>query len=132
MRLLGLELGPSGPGCQRFAGVVDNGILLRLKVESSPGDLKLTHVQGMLGEFKKVRGRGRRAGAGGRGRRPHGRRGRRLGPGARRSGMGPRARRGGAPACRRGCLWRQTSYAPSPSAPSVRRRRPRPQFFGTN
>ena len=52
MRLLGLELGPSGPACQRFAGVVDNGILLRLKVEASPGDLKLTHVQSMLNDFK--------------------------------------------------------------------------------
>jgi hypothetical protein len=59
MRLLGLELGPTGPQCQRFAGVVDNGILLRLKVEASPGDLKLTHVQGMLGEFKKVGPAGR-------------------------------------------------------------------------
>lgn len=52
MRLLGLELGPTGPQCQRFAGVVDNGILLRLKVEASPGDLKLTHVQNMLADFK--------------------------------------------------------------------------------
>lgn len=52
MRLLGLELGSQGPKCQRFAGVVDNGILLRLKVEQTPGDLKLTHVQGMLKEFK--------------------------------------------------------------------------------
>jgi hypothetical protein len=30
VRLLGLELGPEGPPCQRFAGVVDGGILLRL------------------------------------------------------------------------------------------------------
>lgn len=29
-RLLGLELGAEGPPCQRYAGVVDNGILLRL------------------------------------------------------------------------------------------------------
>lgn len=56
MRLLGLELGASGPPCQRFAGVVDNGILLRLKVEASPGDLRLTHVQSMLEEFKKFFG----------------------------------------------------------------------------
>lgn len=52
MRALGLELGPTGAQCQRFAAVVDNGILLRLKVEQTPGDLKLTHVQGMLKTFK--------------------------------------------------------------------------------
>ncbi|KAI8464571.1 MAG: Redoxin-domain-containing protein [Monoraphidium minutum] len=52
MRALGLELGAEGPACQRFAAVVDNGILLRLKVEHTPGDLKLTHVQGMLKTFK--------------------------------------------------------------------------------
>ena len=56
MRLLGLELTATGPPCQRFAGVVDNGTLLRLKVESAPGDLKLTHVQSMLEEFKRFFG----------------------------------------------------------------------------
>lgn len=30
VRLLGVELGPEGPPCQRFAGVVDGGILLKL------------------------------------------------------------------------------------------------------
>jgi hypothetical protein len=30
VRLLGVELGPEGPQCQRFAGVVDGGILLKL------------------------------------------------------------------------------------------------------
>ena len=63
MRALGLELGEAGPKCQRFAGVVDNGILLRLKVEAKPGDLKLTNVQGMLKAFKA---RGDRAGRVGR------------------------------------------------------------------
>jgi peroxiredoxin len=59
MRLLGLELGAdaggagaAGPPCQRFAAVVDNGVLLRLKVEAAPGDLKLTQVQCMLAEFR--------------------------------------------------------------------------------
>jgi len=52
MRLLGLELGPTGAKCQRFAGVVDNGILLRLKVEATPGDLKLCDAQSMLKTFK--------------------------------------------------------------------------------
>lgn len=56
MRLLGLELGAGGPPCQRFAGVVDGGILLRLKVEAAPGDLKLTTVRAMLDEFKKFFG----------------------------------------------------------------------------
>lgn len=37
MRLLGLELPDGqGPPCQRFAGIVDNGILLRL-VRGGPG-----------------------------------------------------------------------------------------------
>lgn len=53
MRMLGLEMSDSGPPCQRFAGVVDNGILLRLKVEGTPGDLQLTAVQSMLSEFKQ-------------------------------------------------------------------------------
>ena len=30
MRLLGVELTGEGPKCQRFAGIVDDGILLRL------------------------------------------------------------------------------------------------------
>lgn len=30
VRLLGVELGPEGAPCQRFAGVVDGGILLKL------------------------------------------------------------------------------------------------------
>lgn len=53
MRMLGLEMSDSGLPCQRFAGVVDNGILLRLKVEGTPGDLQLTAVQSMLAEFKQ-------------------------------------------------------------------------------
>ena len=56
MRLLGLELGPTGAPCQRFAGVVDNGILLRLKVEGTPGDLQLTTVKSMLDTFKQFFG----------------------------------------------------------------------------
>ncbi|WIA36977.1 hypothetical protein OEZ86_008214 [Tetradesmus obliquus] len=52
-RLLGLEqpAGPGGPPCQRFAAVVDNGILLRLKVEQSPAELKVTDIKSMLKTF---------------------------------------------------------------------------------
>lgn len=56
-RLLGLELlGPAGPPSQRYAGVVDGGILLRLKVEQSPADLKVTDAKSMLTTFKAAFG----------------------------------------------------------------------------
>eukprot|EP00775_Hariotina_reticulata_P003874 gene3874-4129_t len=50
-RLLGLELGPEGPLCQRYAAVIDNGILLRLKVEQSPAELRVSDVKSMLKTF---------------------------------------------------------------------------------
>jgi peroxiredoxin len=42
-RLLGLEqpAGPEGPPCQRFAAVVDNGILLRLVRPEAAGSAGL-------------------------------------------------------------------------------------------
>jgi len=55
MRLLGVELtGETGPKCQRFAGIVDDGILLRLKVEQSPAELKVADVKSMLRTFKEA------------------------------------------------------------------------------
>jgi peroxiredoxin len=56
VRLLGVELGPEGPKCQRFAGVVDGGILLKLRVESSPADLKVTDAKAMCQTFKAAFG----------------------------------------------------------------------------
>ena len=55
-RLMGLDLeAPSGQGprCHRYAGIVDDGILLSLKVERSPGELQVSDAQSMLNEWKE-------------------------------------------------------------------------------
>ncbi|KAF8065441.1 hypothetical protein HT031_003042 [Scenedesmus sp. PABB004] len=44
VRLLGLELGPDGPPCQRFAAVVDNGILLRLSRLRHPSTMRFAQL----------------------------------------------------------------------------------------
>eukprot|EP00798_Chlamydomonas_sp_ICE-L_P016614 gene16614-22857_t len=43
MRLLGLEMGTeAGPKCQRFAAIVEDGILVKLCIEDHPKDLKVS------------------------------------------------------------------------------------------
>lgn len=58
VRLLGLELGTidcgKGPKCQRFAAIVEDGILLKLKVEAGPADLKVTDAKSMLELWRDV------------------------------------------------------------------------------
>mmetsp|Transcript_28814 Transcript_28814/g.73481 ORF Transcript_28814/g.73481 Transcript_28814/m.73481 type:complete len:235 (-) Transcript_28814:447-1151(-) len=59
IRLMGLELGDaaaSGPKCQRFAGIVEGGILLKVKVEQQPADLKQTDVKSMVALWDDVYG----------------------------------------------------------------------------
>lgn len=57
VRLMGLELGDtgtSGPKSQRYAGIVDSGVLLKLNVEKQPSDLKSTDAQSMLSAWEEV------------------------------------------------------------------------------
>lgn len=55
-RLLGVDLGgdDSSPKCQRFAGILEDGILLKLAVEQTPGDLKVTDAKSMMQLWDKV------------------------------------------------------------------------------
>lgn len=51
VRMLGLEIGSgegAGPKCQRYAAVVEDGVLLKLKVESEPAQLAVTDAVSML------------------------------------------------------------------------------------
>jgi len=52
-RALGVEL-PAKPACQRYAAVVEDGILLKLKVENSPAELKVTDAASMLALFRSI------------------------------------------------------------------------------
>lgn len=64
IRLLGLELGVldreggggggAGPRCQRFAGIVENGVLLKIRVEQSPGELKISDARSMMALWDDV------------------------------------------------------------------------------
>jgi len=57
VRMLGFELGiaeGSGPKCQRFAGIVDDGILLKVRIESTPIELKATDCKSMLELWDEV------------------------------------------------------------------------------
>ncbi|GFR49490.1 hypothetical protein Agub_g11429 [Astrephomene gubernaculifera] len=58
VRLLGLEMGSpeaaAGPKCQRYAGVVEDGVLLKLRVESTPADLKVTDAKSMIELWKCI------------------------------------------------------------------------------
>ncbi|KAF5832264.1 peroxiredoxin type II [Dunaliella salina] len=57
VRMLGFELGiaeGSGPKCQRFAGIVDDGILLKVRLESTPIELKSTDCKSMLEVWDEV------------------------------------------------------------------------------
>lgn len=60
VRLLGLELGADqaakGPKCQRFAGIIEDGVLLKVKVEASPADLKHTDARSMCAMWDEVYG----------------------------------------------------------------------------
>eukprot|EP00195_Chlamydomonas_chlamydogama_P003685 CAMPEP_0202915788 /NCGR_PEP_ID=MMETSP1392-20130828/66677_1 /ASSEMBLY_ACC=CAM_ASM_000868 /TAXON_ID=225041 /ORGANISM="Chlamydomonas chlamydogama, Strain SAG 11-48b" /LENGTH=218 /DNA_ID=CAMNT_0049607963 /DNA_START=61 /DNA_END=714 /DNA_ORIENTATION=+ len=51
-RLLGVEIGlpesTSEPRCQRYAGIVEDGILLKLKVEKSPAELAVSDAASMM------------------------------------------------------------------------------------
>ncbi|MEW5297847.1 MAG: hypothetical protein WDW38_007025 [Sanguina aurantia] len=53
MRLLGLELeSGAGPKCQRFAAIVEDGILLKLQIEKSPAELKVSDALSMCQLWK--------------------------------------------------------------------------------
>ncbi|KAG2435333.1 hypothetical protein HXX76_007407 [Chlamydomonas incerta] len=58
VRLLGLEIGTPeggpGPKCQRYAAVVEDGVLLKLRVESAPADLKVTDCKSMVELWKCI------------------------------------------------------------------------------
>ncbi|KXZ42739.1 hypothetical protein GPECTOR_121g440 [Gonium pectorale] len=58
VRLLGLEIGSPeggpGPKCQRYAAVVEDGVLLKLRVESTPADLKVTDASSMISLWKCI------------------------------------------------------------------------------
>ncbi|KAG2482671.1 hypothetical protein HYH03_018408 [Edaphochlamys debaryana] len=57
VRLLGLEIGTpesSGPKCQRYAAVVEDGVLLKLKVEGAPAELKVTDATSMINLVKCI------------------------------------------------------------------------------
>lgn len=58
MRLLGLELphtdSSAGPKCQRFAAIVEDGLLLKLQVESSPAELKVSDASHMVKLWEEV------------------------------------------------------------------------------
>ncbi|GIM06936.1 hypothetical protein Vretimale_11175 [Volvox reticuliferus] len=57
VRLLGLEIGTlegAGPKCQRYAAVVEDGVLLKLRVESAPADLKVTDAKSMIALWKCI------------------------------------------------------------------------------
>ncbi|GLC33733.1 hypothetical protein PLESTB_000110000 [Pleodorina starrii] len=57
VRLLGLEIGTpesTGPKCQRYAAVVEDGVLLKLRVESTPADLKVTDAKSMIQLWKCI------------------------------------------------------------------------------
>ncbi|GFH11124.1 peroxiredoxin, type II, partial [Haematococcus lacustris] len=59
VRLLGLELGSQaegGPQCQRYAGIVEDGILLKVKVERSPAELQHTDAKSMCELWEAVYG----------------------------------------------------------------------------
>ncbi|GIL53164.1 hypothetical protein Vafri_8847 [Volvox africanus] len=57
VRLLGLEIGTvesAGPKCHRYAAVVEDGVLLKLRVESAPADLKVTDAKSMIELWKCI------------------------------------------------------------------------------
>ncbi|GAX81262.1 hypothetical protein CEUSTIGMA_g8694.t1 [Chlamydomonas eustigma] len=58
IRLLGVEIGSpdssSEPRCQRFAAIVEDGILLKLRVEQSPRELQVSDAGSMLNLWKCV------------------------------------------------------------------------------
>lgn len=59
MRLLGLELAlpeskDAGPKCQRFAAIVEDGILIKVCIEQSPKDLVVSDASSMLKLWESV------------------------------------------------------------------------------
>eukprot|EP00887_Chlorella_sp_A99_P000724 scaffold5.g724.t1 len=58
-RFFGMELAPLGqppPHSQRWAALVDDGILVKIRVEASPGELKVTSAEAMKELAKKCLG----------------------------------------------------------------------------
>ncbi|GMH45327.1 hypothetical protein BSKO_13284 [Bryopsis sp. KO-2023] len=47
-RMLGMDRGGEGPPTQRYAGIVENGILLKLKVEKHPREVDVSSIDNIL------------------------------------------------------------------------------------
>ncbi|CAL8468442.1 g7982 [Coccomyxa elongata] len=57
-RMLGVNVNdPERPQlrCQRFAAIVDDGILVKMRVEDSPGDLKASNADALLGLLEDMK-----------------------------------------------------------------------------
>ncbi|CAD7696980.1 unnamed protein product [Ostreobium quekettii] len=53
-RMMGLERTGGGAKSQRFAAIVEDGILLGLRVEKAPGEVKATTVDNMLALWSQI------------------------------------------------------------------------------